>query len=211
LGDSPFPTGHEAEPVAGRLAASAQACETFAWLPESDAARQLALTEALTAWRDARAMVRARRLFPEDAEKLSRQVAHWTSRLKTTLLGLEREPIAQFNRHAWESLGSEAPETRAFFARVVLQPGTSPRVGGVDTATLELLGLEQFVIATVEPDLAPLLPESEWLVVVTVDPKEEMLVSPQSGRQANARRGTALREISEIKSIGLRLETPDER
>ncbi|MCE2793184.1 MAG: hypothetical protein LW697_12130 [Blastopirellula sp.] len=171
------------------------------------------LSAGLVAWREARGLVRSRKLFPEDSAKLSRQLAHRTGQLKATILSLDRDRSAEFNRRAWDSLGDDAAEPRALFVRVVLQPGTSPRVAGADTATLEVIGLERFVVATVEADIAPLLPDSEWLVVLALDPKEETTVSPAAGQAVagqptKARRGTELREISEVKSIGLKLETP---
>ena len=212
-GDSPFAAGHEAEPVSRQLAQTAHACAEFGWLPEAASEPQRVLSAGLVAWREARGLVRSRKLFPEDSAKLSRQLAHWTGQLKATILSLDRDRSAEFNRRAWDSLGDDAAEPRALFVRVVLQPGTSPRVAGADTATLEVIGLERFVVATVEADIAPLLPDSEWLVVLALDPKEETTVSPAAGQAVagqptKARRGTELREISEVKSIGLKLETP---
>lgn len=207
-GDSPFAEGHEAEPVSRQLAEAATACAAFGWLPAESNEHQTALTTGLLAWREARGLIRSRRLFPDDNTKLSKQLAYWTSELKAALLSLDRNLSTEFNRQAWESLGAATAEPRALFVRVALQPGTSPRVGGADTATLELIGLEQFIIATVDAEIAPLLPDSEWLVVVTIDPKEETSVSPAPGQSATARRATGLRDISEVKSIGLKLESP---
>lgn len=207
-GASPFKAGHEAEPVAKRLADGAFACEAFGWLPAEDGTQPAELPVALTAWREARELLRARRLFPDDAKLLSQQVAHWTGRINATLLSLDREKSAELNRNAWASLKGEAAQTLVLFVRVALQPGTSPRLAGVDTATLEVLGTDQYLIAEVDPNAAPLLPESEWLVVATIDPMEEVLVNPQPGKQANARKATACKEISEVKSIGFRVESP---
>ena len=207
-GDSPFAEGHEAEPVSRQLAEAARACAAFGWLPAESNEHQTALTTGLLAWREARGLIRSRRLFPDDNTKLSKQLAFWTSELKAALFSLDRNLSAEFNRQAWESLGAATAEPRALFVRVALQPGTSPRVGGADTATLELIGLERFIIATVDAEIAPLLPDSEWLVVVTIDPKEETSVSPAPGQSATARRATGLRDISEVKSIGLKLESP---
>lgn len=207
-GASPFPPGHEAEPLAKRLADAAFACEAFGWLPGEDGTQPTELPEALSAWRESRELLRARRLFPEDAKLLSKQVAHWTGRINATLLSLDREQSAELNRKAWASLKGESAQTLVLFVRVALQPGTSPRLAGVDTATFQLLGTEQYLIAEVEPNAAPLLPESEWLVVVTVDPAEEVLVNPVPDKQANARKANACKEISEVKSIGFRVDPP---
>lgn len=207
-GGSPFPPGHEAEPVASQLAEAARACAAFGWQPEPAAEMQAALAAGLLAWRDARELVRSRKLFPEDARKLSGQLAHWTSQLKAALLTLDRNQMTEFNRRAWDSLEGAAAEPRALFVRVVMQPGTSPRFAGNDTATLEVIGLPQQVVATVSDDIAPLLPESEWLVVVRLDAKQETAVNPAPGQAISPRRGSELREIAEVKSVGLRLEGP---
>lgn len=205
-GGSPFAPGHEAEPLAKRLAEAAFACEAFGWLPGEEGTQPAELSDALVAWREAREVIRSRRLFPEDSKLFSQQVAHWTGRINATLLSLDREQSAEWNRKAWASLKGESAQTLVLFVRVALQPGTSPRIAGADTATLQLLGTDQYLIAEVDPEAAPLLPDSEWLVVVTVDAGEEVLVNPQPGKQANARKSTACKEISEVKSIGFRVD-----
>lgn len=208
-GRSPFAAGHEAEPIAKRLAESGAACEAFGWMPADDATQTAALESGLLAFREAQELLRARQLFPKDAELLKKQVDYWSGRIKANLLSLAPDSIAEFNQQAWGSTQGDAPQSLILFVRVVLQPGTSPRVAGADTATLQLLGMEQYLIATVGAEAVPLLPDSEWLVVVTVDPKEETLVSPEPDRQASARRSTGLKEIAEVKSIGFRLQEPD--
>ena len=205
-GASPFPAGHEAEPLAKRLADAAFACEAFGWLPSDEGTQPAELPAALVAWREARELLRARRLFTDDSKLLSKQVAHWTGRINSTLLSLDREQSAEWNQKAWASLKGESAQTLVLFVRVALQPGTSPRLAGVDTATLQLLGTDQYLIAEVEPNAAPLLPESEWLVVATIDPSEEILVNPQPDKQANARKAKECKEISEVKSIGFRVD-----
>jgi hypothetical protein len=205
-GASPFPAGHEADPLAKRLADAAFACEAFGWLPGEEGTQPAALPAALIAWREARELLRARRLFPDDSKLFSKQVTHWTGRINATLLSLDREQSAELNRKAWASLQGESAQTLVLFVRVALQPGTSPRLAGVDTATFQLLGTDQYLIAEVEPNAAPLLPDSEWLVVATIDPSEELLVNPQPDKQANARKAKECKEISEVKSIGFRVD-----
>lgn|GEM_PF-4264412 len=205
-GASPFPAGHEAEPLAKRLADAAFACEAFGWLPGEEGVQPAELPAALVAWREARELLRARRLFPDDSKLLSKQVTHWTGRINATLLSLDREQSAELNRKAWASLKGESAQTLVLFVRVALQPGTSPRLAGVDTATFQLLGTDQYLIAEIEQNAAPLLPDSEWLVVATIDPSEEVLVNPQPDKQANARKAKNCKEISEVKSIGFRVD-----
>lgn len=205
-GASPFPAGHEAEPLAKRLADAAFACEAFGWLPGEEGGQPAELPAALVAWREARELLRARRLFPEDSKLLSKQVTHWTGRINATLLSIDREQSAELNRKAWASLKGESAQTLVLFVRVVLQPGTSPRLAGVDTATFQLLGTDQYLIAEIEQNAAPLLPDSEWLVVATIDPSDEVLVNPQPDKQANARKAKNCKEISEVKSIGFRVD-----
>jgi hypothetical protein len=42
--------------------------------------------------------------------------------------------------------------------------------------------------------------------VATIDPSEELLVNPQPDKQANARKAKECKEISEVKSIGFRVD-----
>lgn len=211
-GQSPFSADHPASRAAIEMYETGLVCEVFNWQPRTPTQHR-ELRDALIAYRDLALLLRERKLVKADADPLREQFAFWTRRLETMLLTRNESLLIEHNSAAWSALessesegGSAAaptgPPEAALFVKVALQPGASPRLVDRDTVTLQVLGREKYLILPVDEQTAPLLPDTNWLVVLSFDQGVEVTLTNGSERW-KAERGGRLWEIAEWRPSGL--------
>ena len=198
-GRSPFETDHEFYQPSQELFLRAALCEAFNWQPQTNE-QQSELVAGLLALRETGRLTRGRRLVTSDRELLQSQVAFWNNRLTETICNGDRDAEQAQNQLARGAVNDKNEIECAVFASVLSTPLTSPKIEDQETVTLLLTGIDEHVIVPVDQEKnASMLPDSRWIMVLVLDPKNTRTINLNQGSSVQAIRGSSLREIREVR------------
>ena len=198
-GRSPFETDHEFFQLSQELFERAAVCEAFNWQPQTNE-QQTELVAGFLSLREAANLTRGRKLVTSDRELLQSQVAFWNNRLTETICNGDRDAEQAHNKLAREAVNDRNEIDCAVFGTVLLTPLNSPKIEGQETITLLLAGIDEHVIVPVDQEKnASMLPDSRWIVVLVLDPKNTRTINLNQETTVQAICGRSLREVREVR------------